>query len=505
MDNEKKKQLSLGVLVSYLTIAAKLVSGVAYTPVILHSLGQSEYGVYSLCVSFTGYLTLFNGGMNAAYVRYYVQAKTTGNYDINKINGMFLKIALFLGSAGMIAGVAVGMNAEHIFGNKILSAEYGVLRTSFYLLAITIIVSSLNGLFSSVIIANEKFVVCKLVELVNTIITPFVTVPFLIMGCNSVIILKISLGTAIIVLGFNAAYSIKKIGLKFQFEKIDRQLFRSIISFVSFIAVQGIMDQLNWQIDKLILARFKGAEEVAVYSVGSTFNSYFITIASAISGAFIAEVNRLVASGKNKEISNLFVGTSRIFAQVAFFVMSAFILFGAPFISRWSGPEYRASFYVGLLIMLPVTFSLTQGLGQDIARAKNLHKIQIAINVVVCFFNFLISIPLAKVYGAIGSAFGTFICEVIICIIVQSFYYYKVVRIDMKAYYMEMFRLIPGWIIPIFYGVVINYLNLVQDTYGSILSYGGFYLVLYCISIYLFSLSDSEKGMVRKVLSKVHF
>jgi len=503
MNTEKKKQLSLGVMFSYFTIAAKLITGIVYTPIILHSLGQSEFGVYSLGISFTGYLTLFNSGMNAAYVRYYVQTKTKGNYNINKMNGLFLQIFLFLGVIGMIGAFVVGMNAEFVFGNKILPNEYGILKQSFYVLAFTILVSSLNGIFSSAIIANEKFVVGKLVELINVVITPLITFPFLKMGYGSVIILEISLAISVVVLVFNATYSLKNIGLRFEFGKIDKLIFNSIIAFTCFIAIQAIMDQLNWQIDKFILARLRGARDVAIYSVGSTFNAYFITIASAMSGVFIAEINRLVANEKNKEISNLFVRTSRVFAQVAFFVMSAYIIFGKPFICRWSGPEYSQSFYVGLLIMLPVTFSLTQGLGQDIARAKNLHKVQIIINVLVCFLNFLVSIPLAKAYGAIGSAFGTFLCEVIICIIVQSIYYHKVVHIDMKAYYQEMFHLIPGWIIPIIYGVIINCLQLVHSNYVTIMSYGLIYLVVFFISIWFFSLSTSEKGILKNIVSKV--
>ena len=49
MNSERKKQMTAGVVFSYLSIAFKIISGVVYTPIILHSLGQSEYGVYSLC------------------------------------------------------------------------------------------------------------------------------------------------------------------------------------------------------------------------------------------------------------------------------------------------------------------------------------------------------------------------------------------------------------------------------------------------------------------------
>ena len=497
MNAQKKQQLSLGVLFSYMVIAAKLMSGLIYTPIILSSLGQSEYGVYSLCLSFTGYLTIFHAGMNAAYVRFYVQAKEKGDYSIENMNGIFFKIYLILGVAGAVCGIAAGVFAEHLFGSKLLPGEYVVLKKSLYLLGITVLFSSISGIFSSAIVANERFVAGKLTELLQTILVPIFTVPFLLTGSGSVVILEINLAASIFVLVFYAAFAVQKLGFRIKIEKTDRALFASVISFAGFIAVQGVVDQLNWQVDKYILARFQGAQEVAIYSVGSLFNTYFITITSALSGVFIAEINRLVASGKDAELSKLFVKTSRISAQIAFFIMSAYVIFGKPFISRWSGIEYSKSFYVGLLIMLPVTVSLSQGLGQDIARAKNLHKVQISINMLVCVCNFLISIPLARYYGAVGSATGTFLCELVICIVVQGIYYYQKVKIDMRAYYKEMLHLLPGWLIPIAYGVVISFFNLIHNNYCSIFFFGGVYILLYGISVWAVSLLPAEKEVIR--------
>ena len=72
MEKETKKQMSAGVVLSYLVILIQFLTGLVYTPIVLRSLGQSQYGVYSLCASFMGYLTIMNSGANAAYIRFYV-------------------------------------------------------------------------------------------------------------------------------------------------------------------------------------------------------------------------------------------------------------------------------------------------------------------------------------------------------------------------------------------------------------------------------------------------
>lgn len=503
MERNQKKQMTVGVVFSYLSIAFRILSGVIYTPIILHSLGQSEYGVYSLCISFIGYLTILNGGMNAAYVRFYVQSREKKAHSSESINGIFLKIFLFLGIIGMVGGLLVSANAEFLFGSRILPEEYEIFKKSIRVLSVTVLATSLNGVFSSCIIAHERFVIGKLIDLLHTVLVPLVTVPFLLAGFGSVAVVAVNLALTLAMLTANCLYAVIRLRMRFEFGYSDKAFLGSVVVFAGFIAIQAVMDQLNWQVDKFILARVSGADSVAVYSVGSTFNSYFLTISGAVSGVFVAEINRLAARKNDVGLSSLFNKTSRIFAQVAVFIMSGFIFFGRPFILRWSGQEYTDSYYVGVLIMVPVTVALSQGLGQDIARAKNMHRIQILINVAVAFLNLLVSIPLAKRLGAIGSALGTFVCEVIICIFVQTIYYQKKVRLDMKAYYKEMLRLLPGWVIPFAAGAATMYFDIVHASYVSVLVYAVLYTVIFGTSVWCISLSEREKGYVKSIVNKI--
>lgn len=503
MKSEKKKQLSLGVAFSYITIIAQCLSGVLYTPIILRSLGQSEYGVYSLCLSFSGYLTIFNSGMNAAFVRFYVQTKTKDEAKIPELNGLFARIFFVLAFISLFCGFFISWKAEFIFGSNISADEYALAKRLFVILAFSTFFTVINCIFSSLITANERFVFGKFVNLVQIVLAPVITIPLLLKGSGSDSVFLIKLMLIILVAIFNTVYCKVKLKVSFKFAAIDRILLKSILVFAGAIVVQSVMDQLNWQIDKFILARTKGTSEISIYSVGSTFNTYYLTIASAMSGVFIAEINRLVSLKKEKEVSDLFVKTSRIFAMLVFLIMSGFCIFGKQFILRWAGIEYGDSYYVGLLIMLPVTASLTMGLGQDIVRAKNVHKKQIFINIIVCICNFVVSIPLAMNYGAIGSAFGTFLCEIIICIIVQSIYYNNVAKLNMKQYYGEMLKIFPGLIFPVVYGFVIMKLGLVKASYVSIVMYALVYILIYVVSMWLFAMNGYEKGLVKKIAVKI--
>ena len=113
-------QRRAGAVLSYINVIFKIVIGLVYTPIMLRLLGRNEYGVYSLCVSFMGYLTLLNAGINAAYIRFYVQAKTRKNKSISELNGTFLKIFLFIAVSAFVLVLFIIKNDKKIFHSGVV-------------------------------------------------------------------------------------------------------------------------------------------------------------------------------------------------------------------------------------------------------------------------------------------------------------------------------------------------------------------------------------------------
>lgn len=502
MNYVQKRQMSLGVILSYLSIIVKLITGILYTPIVLRTLGQSQYGVYSLSVSFMGYLTILNAGINAAYIRFYVQEKTVNEQNVIKLNGVFWKIFIGLSFIGLIGGLLLSQFSPYLFGAKITAGEYKLVRKCFQLLAVMIGIEMYTCLFQSFITANEEFIFGKTVDIVISILTPVLTLPLLLNGYDCASIIFIRLLMAILTLILEVIFCRKKLRIAFQFEKTDPTLLRNIGQFIGFIVLQSIMDQLNWQVDKFILAWTQGTSEISIYSVGGTFNSYFVQISGAVSGVFIAEINRLVALDDEKKLNSLFRRSSKLFMYIVGMIIVGFFVIGRSFVLCWAGGDYSRSFTVGWLLMTPVTFSLIMGLGQDIARAKNRHQIQILINIVICILNAIVSIPLAMHWGAIGSAVGTFAAETVVCIIVQPIYYKKMLNLEVWVILKDIFRYLPGLILPVIFGIVINHFGLLKSNYGSIVLYGGLYVLIYFISVWMISMGKQERMYMKDYVRK---
>ncbi len=71
----KVNQKKVGVILSYISQAIQILSGLIYTPIMLRLLGQSEYGLYQLVYSVVSYLSLLSFGFTASYMRFYSRAE----------------------------------------------------------------------------------------------------------------------------------------------------------------------------------------------------------------------------------------------------------------------------------------------------------------------------------------------------------------------------------------------------------------------------------------------
>ena len=73
-------QLKAGAILSYLQMALGIIIGIAYTPVMIRLLGQSEYGLYTLVSSTVSMLSMLSLGFGAGYIRYYAKYKKNADY-----------------------------------------------------------------------------------------------------------------------------------------------------------------------------------------------------------------------------------------------------------------------------------------------------------------------------------------------------------------------------------------------------------------------------------------
>lgn len=500
----KVNQLKAGVILSYLQMGLGMVISLIYTPLMLRLLGQSEYGLYNISASVISYLHLLQFGFGSSYVRYYSRYKKEDNQQkIYSLNALFLTVFSILGIIALLAGICLAFNCKLIFADGLNEHELAIIKILMIVMSINMAVSFPASVFVSFITANERFVVQKLVNMIKTVMSPMVTLLVLLLGFRSigmsVVVTLVTIITEII----NVVYCLKVLKVRFCFSQMEPKLLVEIASFSGFIALNMIVDEINWNVDKFLLGRFRGSVATSVYAVAATLNSYYRNISTSITNVFTPRIHKLANSeNSGKEIDILFAKIGRIQFMLLLLIFSGFVFFGKRFVLLWAGEEYSDAYYIALLLMGPVTISLVQGLGIEIQRSMNMHKFRSIAYSLMSIANIFISIPLCIRFGGIGCAMGTAVSVILANGIVMNIYYFKKMKLNIPYFWGEICRIIPGLIMPFIIGMFISAYTL-KCSIGTYLVMIMAYTVAYCGCCWLFSMNQYEKKLLLPVLNRL--
>ena len=498
-----KKQISGGIVLSFLSQAISIIVGLVYTPYMIRALGQNEYGLYQLVLSVVNYLNLMNLGFNGAYIRYFVIAKTEKDEDeVANVNGMFMKVFLVITALCLCAGVILYFNIG-ILGEQLTAADYVTARKLLVIMVVNLAISFPNSLFVAFMSANERFVYQKAVGIALNIAIPILNIPLLYLGFGSVGVVSASLCLTVVRLVLNVLYCIKKLHIRINIKFFNKGIFWELLGYTFFIFLSDIVDQLNSNVDKFLLGRILGTVPVAIYSVGYNLKNYYTIISWIVPEMFVPQANRMaIECSDDRELTQIFTKVGKFNNYLMLLVLSGFFLVGRQFITLWVGSEYDTAYFVSLILMLSGYIPAVQTLGVNIQNAKNMHRTRSVVYFFVACINVAASVPLIKVLGVVGTSIGTMVATLLGHGIFMNWYYHKKIGLDIPYFWKEMFK----WIVPVCFlsvlgFIVVHRLNI--NTWFRIFVFVCGYSLIYVILLFFVGFNREQKHMAKMKIKDI--
>jgi O-antigen/teichoic acid export membrane protein len=501
-------QLKAGALLSYTSIFITIIANLLYIPIMLRLLGQSEYGLYSLIGSVVGYLSILDLGLGSAVVRYIARNRALGDKDAeSNLNGMFLFLYSFIGLLTVIIGAVLYFNIDNMFAATLKVAELEKAKIMMILLIFNFAVSFPLSVFDSIMQAYERFVFVKLVAIIRSIINPCIILPFLFLGFGSVSMVVVNTVLNISCLLINVIYCFRVLNIKIYFKRFDFVLLREIAGYSFFIFLSVIVDKIYWNTGQFILGIVSGTVLVAVYALAMQLNTMYIMFSASISGVFFPRVTMMVAdNASNDDLSQIMIKIGRVQYVIMAYVISGFVLFGQAFINMWAGMKYNESYYIALLIMIPITIPLIQNVGILILQAKNMHAFRSVVYLAVAILNIFASIPLAKVWGGFGCALATGVSLIIGNVIIMNIYYHRRIGLNIPLFWRNITMMSVPVVISLLCGYGIN-LFIIRNSFLLLAGRIVLFSVAYICLMWLLGLNRYEKDLfmspVKKVLNRM--
>ena len=221
-------QRKVGVILSYLSQAIQILSGLIYTPIMLRLLGQSEYGLYQLVYSVVSYLSLLSLGFGSSYIRFYSRYKVDNDEKgISKLNGMFMIIFSIISLISILCGSVLVINIENVFSTGLTPDEVPTARILMILMVINLAMTFPNSVFNNYVTAHEQFIFQKLLTVLQSLLNPFITLPLLIMGYGSIAMVSVTTFLTFAKLIADMIFCFKKLHMKFSFKNFDFKLLKA--------------------------------------------------------------------------------------------------------------------------------------------------------------------------------------------------------------------------------------------------------------------------------------
>lgn len=497
-------QLKAGTILNYMIILLNTLVGLLYTPFMIHKLGQSEYGLYSLVASVIAYLTILDFGLGNAVVRYTAKLraenKTEEQYEMF---GTFTILYTVIGAIALVLGMGLYFNVETIFGDTMTALELEKARIMMILLVFNLAVTFPLSIFGSIITAYEHFIFPRVVNIIRIVLNTGVMVALLTMGYKAIALVIVQTVLNIAVLLLNLIYCRKRLQIKIYFRKFKWDFLKEIAIYSFWIFLNVIMDKIYWSTGQFVLGAIVGTAAVAIYAVAIQLQTMYMQFSIAISSVFLPKVTSIVAtSNDNKVISDLFIRTGRVQYIVMAFIFFGFTAFGRTFIHLWVGPEYDQVYFICLMFFASLLAPLIQNLGISLLQARNQMKFRSLSYVVIALVSLFFQVWLAKDFGGMGCAIAVSAALLIGQGLVMNIYYAKKQGLDIISFWKEIIKMSVAPVAVTAVTMVILS-NVDIESWTKLLLGVALFTVVYLPLFWIFSMNKSERDIILQPLSKV--
>lgn len=496
-------QRKIGSVLGYVYTLCQAIISVIYIPILLHGIGDSEYGLYQIISSIVAYFAAMEAPLSAALLKYYSLYKE--NHDNEKMENtlaMGEKVFKIISIIFLVVSIPTVCIFKKIYAKSLSQNEQNEAVMMFGIMIVNLIIN-LNGYtYVAAITAQESFVFLKISSLISLILQPILVVMIIKKLPYAFVLVALSTFFSFILYWVRRYYAKYKLGIVFKYHGRDKALMAGIIKLSLSVLFVAIADQIFWKTDQLILGAMYDTKIVSIYSIGAQFNSMFISIACVIGGMTLPMVTKISKeNNRDDKLSEIFAKIGRYQAFIVYLLLTGVILYGKEFIIILSGEEYLEAYYVALLLMIPYSVDLIQICAGSIMQVKDKYFLRSITLFVIAMLNIFLTIVLTRLKGIIGAAMATAI-SIMVSNIMLNIFYKRIINLNIGLFWEKCMPIIVASLILSGVGYLISLIQ-INNIYFAFLIHVILYAFIYVSTMLVFVMKKHEKELVRSVVHKL--
>lgn len=405
-----KRKILENIFSNWASLAITVVIAFVVSPIIVHSLGNELYGVWSLIVSVTGYFTVLDFGVNTAIVRYISSSYAQNDHEqAQRVYSTSLAIFAVVAGGLLIFSLVFGYFFQSIFNLYHISQLY--LYAVFLFSAMDLAFGLLFSVFLGCLGGLQEFKFINGSSIAVNIVKSIAVVYLLRQGYGLLTLALLQLVASLARAAcqywrIKAGYTF----LNFSRNYVTRESVRLIYNYSIYSFVIAIALKLLFYTDSVVIGAMLGAAEVTFYTIPSTLLDYLEKFVWAMIAVLVPVISANEAAGDEKTNVDLYVKGTRYSLIVSMPIVISLFFYGDDFIGLWMGPEIGdRSRWVLRLLLIGFGLATSQLIAHGILKGISRHKVLAYIMITEALVNLGMSVALARPYGIEGVAFGTMV------------------------------------------------------------------------------------------------
>lgn len=497
------KEIKNGAMLSYLLIIVNTCYGLFFTPFLISSLGDGEYGVYKIIGSFIGSLTILDLGIGSTVLRFAAKFYASDEkIELGNFAAMAMIEATAISAIMVLVSIAAYFRIDNIYDRSLTPAELGKAKQLFLLFAVILVLSTFEKVNFSLVAGCEHYAFANGLKLSRLIAKLLLSVLILHRVADSAVLLWIEIVLLVIAMIVQLIYFRKKIGIRIHLYRWNKSLFFGSFLYTLLMFIQSVAVQFNSNLDNIVIGAYIGPSAVAVYSIGLQLYNMYEQFAVAFSDLMLPTVSKQVASNESlRRLEDTVIKIGRLEFAALGGALCGYIVIGKEFIRLWLGDGYSFAWIVGLLLMVPTTIPLVQNVCLSILRAQNKMLFRTVAVCVMAVFNLLFTLIGVPKYGPIAACIGTAIGLIAANIIAMNIYYAKVIKLNIVRIFANIFSRI--WLCCLISAGVLFAVNRVATGGWLIwIAKAAVFVLVYAALLFAIGFKDYEKTYLLNMFRK---
>lgn len=453
-----KKQITLGAILSYLSIGLSIVSGLIYTPWMVAQIGQSNYGLYTLANSLIN-MFLVDFGLSAATARFLSKYNAEGDQEkANQFMGVVYKLYLLIDAIIFVALIVIYFFIDAIYV-KLTPDEISRFKIVYIISSLYAVIHFPFVTQNGVLTSYEKIIQLKLADILYRVFLVGGTIFAILQGWGLYALVCANAVAGLLSVLYKYIVIAKCTPVKADFKASGKDVYQSLLSFSAWTTVSSLAQRLIFGIIPSVLGIVSNSAEIAIFGIITTIEGYFYLVTSAINGIFMPKIARIYSGTDHEtDIMPLMTRVGKFQFFLNGLLVIGFAVAGQDFITLWMGPNYSAAYLGTLLVIFPSMFMNALQIANTAMIVQNKIRARALIDLGTGLLNVILAFVFTRWYGALGGGISVAIAYSVRAIL-YHIAHVKIMKIDIPLFMKRCYlRFLPTFAITLLAGWGLNLL-----------------------------------------------